>query len=220
MTAATATLAPAMVSPKHLPAMDDIQSSQPQQQAPSSARKRRRQILQTQRTKSEPVTKKVCVVNEPMTHCTSSAEKNTSQQLKKKPQMRYDPDIPMSKYEAAAWRRDQRRKRNRESAAASRQRQRDRITVLEGEVDEWKSKFEEAMARLQKLEDLRGNSSSASVSPTTPQTPLEHTNSKPISPCPSPTLSFVTPSQTQKDEPSRHSEGKAMHLIETIPRPA
>ena len=215
MTAATATLAPTMVSPTHITTMDDIQAEQVLSSVGTNARKRRRQILQTQRTKQEPVNKKTCLGHEePMTQSTI-LEKGTSPP-KKKAQMRYDPEVPMSKEEAAAWRRDQRRKRNRESAAASRQRQRDRITVLEGEVEDWKAKFEAAMARLQKLEDLQGNSSAEAASPTTPQ---EHSNSKPISPCPSPTLSYVTPTQTQKDDPSRHSE-KAMHLIETISRPA
>lgn len=60
---------------------------------------------------------------------------------KKKPQMRYDPSVPMTKEEAAVWRREQRRKRNRDSAAASRQRQRNRILELEGEVAEWKKKI-------------------------------------------------------------------------------
>jgi hypothetical protein len=76
----------------------------------------------------------------------------------KKPQMRYDPDVPMSKDQAAAWRREQRRKRNRESAAASRQRQRDRISELEDEVEQWKIKFEEACQRLKKLEALQSTS--------------------------------------------------------------
>eukprot|EP00559_Dactyliosolen_fragilissimus_P004677 CAMPEP_0184860068 /NCGR_PEP_ID=MMETSP0580-20130426/5022_1 /TAXON_ID=1118495 /ORGANISM="Dactyliosolen fragilissimus" /LENGTH=171 /DNA_ID=CAMNT_0027357025 /DNA_START=27 /DNA_END=539 /DNA_ORIENTATION=- len=56
---------------------------------------------------------------------------------KKQVQKRYDPDVPMSKEEEQAWRREQRRKRNRESAAASRQKQRDRIFELEAEVDDW-----------------------------------------------------------------------------------
>lgn len=71
----------------------------------------------------------------------------------KKPQMKYDPDVPMTKEEAAVWRREQRRKRNRESAAASRQRQRDRIAELEVEVEEWKTKFDEVMKRISQLED-------------------------------------------------------------------
>merc|ERR1711937_864577 len=88
--------------------------------------------------------------NESQLQATSS--KKTSPSKPKKPQMRYDPDVPMTKEEAAAWRKEQRRKRNRESAAASRQRQRDRISELEQEVAEWKSKYEEALARIELLE--------------------------------------------------------------------
>jgi hypothetical protein len=72
----------------------------------------------------------------------------------KKPPMKYDPDEPMSKEEAASWRREQRRKRNRESAAASRQRQRDRIVELEVEVDEWKANYDEIMAKIKELEAI------------------------------------------------------------------
>jgi len=75
-----------------------------------------------------------------------------SSKPQKKPQLKYDPDVPMTKEEAAVWRREQRRKRNRESAAASRQRQRDRIVELEEEVEEWKVKFDEVMKRIQELE--------------------------------------------------------------------
>jgi hypothetical protein len=74
----------------------------------------------------------------------------------KKPQMKYDPEVPMTKEEAAVWRREQRRKRNRESAAMSRQRQRDRIVDLEIEVDEWKIKVGSIMDRIKKLEDASG----------------------------------------------------------------
>lgn len=70
----------------------------------------------------------------------------------KKTQIRYDPDVPMGKEQLAAWRREARRVRNRESAAASRQRIRDRIAELEGEVDEWKGKYIDALARLEALE--------------------------------------------------------------------
>jgi chromosome segregation ATPase len=58
----------------------------------------------------------------------------------------------MSKEQLAAWRREARRVRNRESAAASRQRIRSRISELEDEVGEWKSKYNEAVARLERLE--------------------------------------------------------------------
>ena len=71
----------------------------------------------------------------------------------KKPQMKYDPDVPMSKEEATAWRREQRRKRNRESAAASRQRQRDRITELEAELEQWKSACDAVEAKIRALEE-------------------------------------------------------------------
>ena len=71
----------------------------------------------------------------------------------KRPQMKYDPSIPMTKEETSVWRREQRRKRNRESAAACRRRQRDRISELEVEVSEWRAKFDEA---LNKLKDLEG----------------------------------------------------------------
>lgn len=74
----------------------------------------------------------------------------------KKPQMKYDPDVPMTKEEAAVWRREQRRKRNRESAALSRQRQRDRIADLEVEVADWKNKVDSIMDRIKKLEDVSG----------------------------------------------------------------
>jgi len=66
----------------------------------------------------------------------------------KRPQMKYDPAVPMSKEETSAWRREQRRKRNRESAAACRKRQRDRISELDVEVNEWKTKFEDALMKL------------------------------------------------------------------------
>jgi len=71
----------------------------------------------------------------------------------KRPQMKYDPSVPMSKEETSVWRREQRRKRNRESAAACRRRQRDRISELEVEVNNWRAKFDEA---LNKLKDLEG----------------------------------------------------------------
>jgi hypothetical protein len=66
----------------------------------------------------------------------------------KRPQLKYDPDVPMTREQTRAWRRDQRRKRNRESAAACRKRQRDLISVLEGEVAEWKAKFDNALSKI------------------------------------------------------------------------
>jgi len=66
----------------------------------------------------------------------------------KRPQLKYDPDLPMTKDQTRAWRREQRRKRNRESAAACRKRQRDLISILEGEVAEWKAKFDNALSKI------------------------------------------------------------------------
>jgi hypothetical protein len=74
----------------------------------------------------------------------------------KRPQMKYDPEVPLSKEETSAWRREQRRKRNRESAAACRKRQRDRISELEVQVADWKAKFDEAVRKLGEVEGVDG----------------------------------------------------------------
>ena len=70
----------------------------------------------------------------------------------KKTQIQYNPDVPMSKEQLTAWRREMRRVRNRESAAASRRKVRDRIQELEQEVKCWKDRYEEVMARLAQAE--------------------------------------------------------------------
>mmetsp|Transcript_24246 Transcript_24246/g.34695 ORF Transcript_24246/g.34695 Transcript_24246/m.34695 type:complete len:230 (-) Transcript_24246:55-744(-) len=70
----------------------------------------------------------------------------------KKTQIQYNPDVPMSKEQLTAWRREMRRVRNRESAAASRRKVRDRIQELEQEVKGWKDRYEEVMARLAQAE--------------------------------------------------------------------
>ena len=84
----------------------------------------------------------------------SSSRKNGNidDSKSKKTQIRYDPEVPMSKDQLAAWRREARRVRNRESAAASRQRIRNRISELEEEVGEWKTKYSQAIKRLEALE--------------------------------------------------------------------
>ena len=157
----------------------------------------------------------------------------------KKPQMRYDPDVPMSKEETALWRREQRRKRNRESAAASRQRQRDRILELEDEVDEWKDKFNDAMERLQHLEQLLLRPQAPQgLPPSTIQPPVsqnsalpESTKSYTVSPTSSPPLSPThTPALPTRIISGNIPEGipnimstdgqSNKHLNETISRPA
>jgi len=149
---------------------------------PAEARKRRREILASQRlaTATPDASLSVSAAVNPMVPV-SSTEVNAANKRRrvsafdselpsivsptappkvittsigntKKPQMKYDPDVPMTKEEAAAWRREQRRKRNRESAAASRQRQRDRIVELEAELEEWKASFDTVMKKIQVLE--------------------------------------------------------------------
>ncbi|KAL7494015.1 hypothetical protein ACHAWT_002849 [Skeletonema menzelii] len=73
----------------------------------------------------------------------------------KKTQIQYNPDVPMSKEQLTAWRREMRRVRNRESAAASRRKVRDRIQELEEEVKGWKDRYEEVMARLSQAEGVK-----------------------------------------------------------------
>jgi hypothetical protein len=158
----------------------------------------------------------------------------------KKPQMRYDPAVPMSKEETAAWRREQRRKRNRESAAASRQRQRDRIEELEEEVEEWKDKFNDAMSRLQHLEQLLlrppllAPVSCATVPANVPMTlpSMPSRNPLTVSPSSSPPHSPVQSSLSSRTIPGpfllalptvdgqTQDETSKTHLNETISRPA
>jgi hypothetical protein len=129
----------------------------------ADARKRRREILASQRNltpdvtfSSSPIIKEEDVEVAPKKRKVSVSveETPTNKDPSKKPQMKYDPDEPMTKEEAAAWRREQRRKRNRESAAASRQRQRDRITELEIELDDCKTKYGTMMDKIAKLEEI------------------------------------------------------------------
>ena len=159
--------------------------------ASAEARKRRREILASQRNQALDADARAPVqvpVEVEQVHQAKRHKPNvvTSAKTKpaKKPQMKYDPDVPMSKEEATAWRREQRRKRNRESAAASRQRQRDRITELEVEVEEWKNKYESIMANIKKLEEVSGKTS-LDLSPEQTR-PLVESFSKFVSPPSSP----------------------------------
>jgi hypothetical protein len=122
----------------------------------AEARKRRRDIIASQRTLVPDVVATTISDSTDVPVVKKRKVAATEDSKPKKPQMKYDPDVPMTKEEAAAWRREQRRKRNRESAAASRQRQRDRINELELEVDGWKAKYEDIMAKVRQLEELTG----------------------------------------------------------------
>mmetsp|Transcript_4186 Transcript_4186/g.8462 ORF Transcript_4186/g.8462 Transcript_4186/m.8462 type:complete len:204 (-) Transcript_4186:143-754(-) len=145
---------------------------------PSTARKRRKAIIESQRKESEEAAQQhqkesenegtktnkstASSVDEgngdgDESESDGSMQPNGKKRKVKKTQIRYDPDVPMSKEQLAAWRREARRVRNRESAAASRQRIRSRITELETEVDEYKSKYHAALDRLKELEELAKN---------------------------------------------------------------
>lgn len=66
----------------------------------------------------------------------------------KKAQIKYNPEVAMSKEQLTSWRREMRRVRNRESAAASRRKVRDKIEELEDEVAVWKKRYQEVLERL------------------------------------------------------------------------
>lgn len=119
--------------------------------ASALARKRRREILSSQRTFVPDLTTSIDSSEDDDDSCPSSKRRCVGG---KKPQMKYDPDVPMSREAAAVWRREQRRKRNRESAAASRQRQRDRIAELEIEIQEFQDQYNKVMRKVQAMEDL------------------------------------------------------------------
>jgi hypothetical protein len=102
-----------------------------------------------------------------------------------KKQSRYEPGVPMSKEELAAWRKEARRVRNRESAAASRQKTRERIEELEAQVTELQGRYDNALARIAELE---GKKEPTSVTLSLPS----NTVPKRVSPQASPQLSPVT----------------------------
>lgn len=123
--------------------------------ASALARKRRREILSSQRTFVPDLPTSIDSSSDDDDSCPSNKRRCLGGGGGgKKPQMKYDPDVPMSREAAAVWRREQRRKRNRESAAASRQRQRDRITELEIEIQEFQDQYNKVMRKVQAIEDL------------------------------------------------------------------
>ena len=149
---------------------------------PSAARKRRKAIIESQRKELEEAAQQQKETENEGSSKTNSKKGNASvsgnsdegqsmseseknndddgdqsdgkKRKAKRTQIRYDPDVPMSKEQLAAWRREARRVRNRESAAASRQRIRNRITELETEVDDYKAKYYAALERLKELEQM------------------------------------------------------------------
>lgn len=218
-----------------------VPSPQPLQVAdsPSDARKRRREILSSQRiitpdaalsadsassaddsTVDEEDMEDMPTKRQRVTDVTATKKGKAA----KKPQMKYDPEVPMTKEEAAAWRREQRRKRNRESAAASRQRQRDRITELEIELDDWKDKYAEMMDKIDQLESATSqpDGKPAVTRPLTitspskfvsPQTSPNHSPSPSPVASPSPIISSLVVVDAAKVTPGQGSV-KAIKKVE------
>jgi len=140
----------------------------------AEARKRRKEIIQSQRGDAEPAPTgdvsvsmsdkeekkppkkrkmdETAAAAKARAVAAAAAAAAASEEAKRKTQIRYDPEIPMDKDQLAAWRREARRVRNRESAAASRQRIRSRIDELEDEVGHWKVKYQQAIERLASLQ--------------------------------------------------------------------
>lgn len=146
----------------------------------------------------------------------------------KKPQKKYDPDVPMTKEEAAIWRREQRRKRNRESAAASRQRQRDRIQELEGEVSALKQATQAVYDKIRALEEQQGSASpikaedSATLAPPPPvkiEEPVRVETPEPVSSvcaesfCASPTTSTFVDFTGSEEMKQQKQQPKPIKMI-------
>jgi bZIP transcription factor len=135
--------------------MSNDQEAEAANPAPSndaaSARKRRKLIIQSQRSEAEhPASDGNAAGSsdgasdssvksereQPSKTSRQGDDAKSSDSKQNRTQVKYNPDIPMSKEQLAAWRREARRVRNRESAAASRQRIRSRISELEDEVSD------------------------------------------------------------------------------------
>lgn len=200
---------------------------------PSSleARKRRREILSSQR---EPLPETVSSTSESVptkrrkvSTGDSCDESKPSKKASKKPQMKYDPDVPMTKEEAAAWRREQRRKRNRESAAASRQRQRDRIAELEVEVGGWKSKYDQIMSKIRLLEQANGSTTTTTDFVPTKRAETPVPEAQTVTPRASPTITSSSCSVVLSGEVSvegseivSEGEEQELHPTKMTSRPA
>jgi hypothetical protein len=152
---------------------------------PSTARKRRKELLATTRQNTE------------SKRLRTASPDDESDKTKTKYQNRYEPEVQMTKEEAAEWRREARRKRNRESAAASRNKVRSRIEELETEVDGWKSRYSQLLDRIDRLEQRAG----PSANPLAPGAGAGAANgveevtssNQYVSPCTSPVSNFSAP---------------------------
>jgi hypothetical protein len=184
----------------------------------AEARKRRREILASQRVAEATLKAIEPMIPMPVLSQAPTKRRKLDETDKnhKKPQMKYDPEYPMTKEEAALWRREQRRKRNRESAAASRQRQRDRIDELEIEVEGWKDKFDSIMDKIKQLEELSGKSVDDYMSPEQSQLFLEATTTSTfVSPPASPGHTSFSSYEDQLSPVASFSFGNAVSVTPT-----
>ena len=155
-----------------------------------------------------------------LTNGGKAKNKPTKPKRKVKTNIRYDPDVPMSKEETAAWRREARRVRNRESAAASRQKTKSRIEELEVEVQKWRDKFKEAESML-----LQRKPVNSEINPESNNTSNSNKNNN--DPCLDPsgtTSQGGVPHIDQKSfsvtnigQPNQDSQGQGQKLPDTLP---
>lgn len=152
-TAATLTSVPNPIDSRQEPSQGIVKSEQPPQLPPvatstatsSSQPPKKRQRESKKNKQSETASAAKATASNNNNNNAASSDSDTA----KKTQIQYNPDVPMTKEQLTAWRREMRRVRNRESAAASRRKVRDRIEELEEEVEVWKKRYEEVMRRLQ-----------------------------------------------------------------------
>ena len=184
------------------------------------ARKRRKEKMECQRVAISDTDSYSCNEDEP------SKRRRLNENSRRKYQNRYEPDVPMTKEQLAEWRREARKKRNRESAAASRNKVRTRITELEGEVKEWKSKYNALMTRIEQLEQNASSHTAhppsnmqALVSPHIPPRKLS-TYSQEESLPQFPLLNNSQHSRTNRSSTFETSNIKEHHVIEMTSLPA
>ncbi|KAL7528117.1 hypothetical protein ACHAWF_002451 [Thalassiosira exigua] len=172
--------------------------------------------------------------NAPKKRSLSSSSSGDDQPAKKKsplfnlPQNYYAPAAiaSMTKEELFEWRKEQRRKRNRESAAASRNKTRARIEELEGEVEQWRSKYAEMEHRMRCMErhiefltklNAQPEAQVCLAPSSSPPPVVIHPNSPPRSPSPRSSLAVPVPVPSSVPPPPDYSSrANTAHLFPAL----
>lgn len=155
---------------------------------------------------------------------TEEGERNKPSLRGIKRQARYEPGVPMTKTELAAWRKEARRVRNRESAAASRAKTKERIDDLEGQVSALQAKYDAALRRIAELEGQGKGTSVRAPFVSVPQRVSPHCSPK-TTPCPSPLILHDSMSLDAFSDVNLHQAASQMLLPShdihpsMIPRP-